>query len=103
MLSIVKVHVRKGAVLDGKGLMMKSAQQFAHRVDADRLLVESAMESRQLPDGSVVRMAVFGPGPVVLCAPTLAELTFVYVPHTHHLRDRFTVVVYEPRISVQER
>jgi pimeloyl-ACP methyl ester carboxylesterase len=61
------------------------------------------MESRELPNGTVVRMAIFGQGPVVVCAPTVSELNFVYLPHIQYLRDRFTVVVYEPRTSVHER
>ncbi len=84
-------------------MRVNNAQQFARRVEADRNIVESAMESRELPDGTVVRLAIFGQGPVVVCVPTVSELNFVYVPHIQDLCDRFTVVVYEPRTGVDER
>lgn len=73
--------------------------ELAARVSRDRDMLEAAMTTCALPDGSTVRVARFGAGPVVVCAPTVPELGFVYLPHALHLAERFEVVIYEPRMS----
>jgi pimeloyl-ACP methyl ester carboxylesterase len=89
---------------DKKGTeIMNHAQLFQDRVEGDRAVLESAMEPHHLPDGQVIRMAMFGEGPIVVCPPTIAELNFVYLPQIRHLQHRFTFVIYEPRVSVHER
>lgn len=82
---------------------MGDAGGFGRRVDADRRVLDARMRPRELADGTIVRMAVFGQGPVLVCAPTVAQLGFVYMPHIARLQERFTVVLYEPRVSARER
>lgn len=82
---------------------MNHTQLFHDRVEGDRAVIESAMKLHRLSDGTVIRMAKFGQGPLVVCPPIIAELNFVYLPQIRHLQHRFTFVIYEPRVSVDER
>ncbi|MEV0679353.1 alpha/beta hydrolase [Actinosynnema sp. NPDC050436] len=68
-------------------------------VDRDRAVIADATRTATLPDGSTIRLARFGSGPTVVCAPMIAELNFVYLPHVRALSEEFEFVLYEPRIS----
>ncbi|MFH9425686.1 alpha/beta fold hydrolase [Streptomyces sp. NPDC017529] len=77
--------------------------ELAARVQRDRNMLEGETRSIRLNDGTSVRLARFGHGPLVICVGTVPELGFVYAPHIRALESRYQIVVYEPRMSRSER
>ncbi|MGW4077864.1 alpha/beta fold hydrolase [Streptomyces asiaticus] len=81
----------------------QAVRRLRDEVRRDRALVEQAMTSVPLADGSTIRMARFGSGPAVVCAATVPELGFVYAPQIRALSERYQVVLYDPRVSRSAR
>lgn len=81
---------------------MSRVRDFADRVSNDRAFLDSLSHTLHLPDGSVRTAAVIGPAEndgVVVLAPTVPELGFVYAPIVRALGSKFRVVLYEPELS----
>lgn len=80
-----------------------SVQQWRAQIAEDRATLEAATRSYPTSDGGSVRIARFGSGAPLVCAPSVPEVNFVYMRQIEHLAQRYEVAIYEPRLSRTRR